>query len=61
MTWPFVLIFITQDNANLSTLGFREQIPLDSLCGNIGITLSTRYTLVPLSYASLSMIPSFVT
>ena len=38
----------------LDTHSFKEQIPLESLCGSIGMTRSTRYTLVPLFNASLS-------
>ena len=43
---------MSHDNVNLSTCGFNEQIPFDRMCGNIGTTLSTRYTDVPLSSAS---------
>ena len=32
-----------------------ENITFDNLCGNIGKTRSTKYTLVPLLYASLSI------
>ena len=51
---------IKQDNANLSTLSFNEQIPLDSCLGNIGNTKLGKYTDVPLLKASLSNILSFV-
>ena len=45
---PFLSISIMQEIAKRSTSGFREQIPFDNLCGNIGITLSAKYTEVPL-------------
>ena len=51
---PFSSISIRQLIASLSHPAFREQIPLESLWGSIGITRSTRYTLVPRLYASSS-------
>ena len=39
---------------SLSSPAFKLQIPLDNSTGNIGITLSAKYTLVPRLYASLS-------
>ena len=53
-TLPFSSISMRQLSASLSCPWLSEHIPLDNLCGSIGITLSTRYTLVPLLYASLS-------
>ena len=37
-----VTISITQEIARRSTSGFKEQIPLESSCGSIGMTRSTR-------------------
>jgi hypothetical protein len=43
------------ENANLSTKGRREQRLVPNSAGNMSIRLSTRYTVVPLDAASLSI------
>ena len=53
-TFPLGSTSMIQLNASLSHTWFKEQIPFDNWCGSIGITRSTRYTLVPRFNASLS-------
>ena len=43
-----------QEKVSLSSFAFREHTPLDSSVGSIGITLSAKYTDVPLDKASRS-------
>ena len=54
VTTPCLLIVIIQAITSFGVFSFSEHKSLDSLWGNIGITLSTRYTLVPLLNASSS-------
>ena len=53
-TSPRGLISIKHEIVKRSTLGFKEQIPFESLWGNIGITRSAKYIDVPRAKASLS-------
>ena len=45
----FYLKLLCESVDHNGNLRFSEQIPFESLCGSIGTTLSTKYTLVPLS------------
>ena len=58
---PFLLILIIQLRVSLSSFSLREHIPLESLWGSMGRTLSQRYTLVPLLRASRSRAESSCT
>ena len=53
-TSPLLLISIKTDSVSLSAFGFKLHNPFEIFSGSIGMTLSARYTLVPLLYASLS-------
>ncbi len=53
-TSPRGSISITQLRTKRSSWGSREQMPLESSCGNMGTARSGKYTLVPRTRASVS-------